>query len=152
MDLSVGQTAQRSLEVTPAIVQQYAEISGDYNKLHFDADWTARTQFGRLLAQGGIATGILHALVAMDMPGPGTVFMEQHWKFPAPVFIGDTITATATVKWVHESKPIATLDFIVKNQDGVEVLNGEATIFRAQPQTQPQAQPEQQSEASQGQE
>ena len=93
-------------------------------------EWTRRTQFGRLMAQGGIATGILHALVAMDMPGPGTVFMEQHWKFPAPVFIGDTITATGTVKWVHESKPIATLDFVVRNQDDVSMLTGEATVYQ----------------------
>jgi 3-hydroxybutyryl-CoA dehydratase len=82
VDLTVGQSAERSLEVTPEMIAQYAEISGDYNKLHFDEEWTSRTQFGRLMAQGGIATGILHALVAMDMPGPGTVFMEQHWKFP----------------------------------------------------------------------
>jgi acyl dehydratase len=83
------------------------------------------------MAQGGIATGILHALVAMDMPEPGTVFMEQHWKSPAPVFIGDTITPKGTVKWVHESKPIATLDFVVRNQENVEVLTGEATIYQA---------------------
>jgi acyl dehydratase len=133
MDLTVGQTAERSLHVSAKIVQKYAEVSGDYNKLHFDEEWTARTRFGRLMAQGGIATGILHALVAMDMPGPGTVFMEQHWHFPAPVFIDDTITATGTVKWVHESKPIATLEFVVANQDGVEVLTGEATIYQAQP-------------------
>ncbi len=68
----------------------YAELSGDRNPLHFDPDFAARTRFGRLVAQGGITTGVLHALVAEDMPGPGTVFLSQDWKFTAPVFIGDT--------------------------------------------------------------
>ena len=133
MQLEVVQSAERSLAVTTERIAHYAEISDGYNKLHFDDEWTSRTQSGRLMAQGGIATGILHALVAMGMPGPGTIFMEQHWKFPAPVFIGDTIRATGTVKWVHESKPIATLDFVVRNQDDVAALTGEATIYQASP-------------------
>ena len=77
VDLTVGQTASRELKVTPKMVQAYAEITGDYNPLHFDEAFAAKTRFGRLMAQGGIATGLLHALVAMDMPGAGTVFTKQ---------------------------------------------------------------------------
>ena len=131
IDVTVGQVAARALTVTDETVELFAQVSGDRNPLHFDAAWTARTRFQRLMAQGGITTGLLHALVAMDMPGPGTVFMEQHWQFPAPVFIGDTITARAEVQWVHESKPIARLGLSVHNQDGVDVLTGEAVVYRA---------------------
>jgi len=137
MDLDVGQQATRELTVDADKVRAYAEITGDYNKLHFDEAWTASTRFERLSAQGGIVVGLLHALVAMDMPGAGTVFMEQHWNYPAPVFIGDTIQAQATVTWVHASKPVAKLDFRVANQDGVEVLNGDATIYQATPEAAP---------------
>lgn len=128
-----GDTATRSMTITAGMVETYAELSGDRNPLHFDEEFTSRTRFRRLMAQGGLTTGLLHALVAMDLPGPGSVFMEQHWTFPAPVYIGDTITATATVKWVHATKPVATLGFVVTNQDGDDVLTGEATLYRAQP-------------------
>ncbi len=131
MQLRIGQTAVRELVVDEAKVSAYAEITGDYNPLHFDAEFTAKTRFGRLMAQGGIATGLLHALVAMDMPGPGTVFMDQRWTFPAPVYIGDTIRAEATVTWAHETKPVAKLDFVVRNQEGEDVLTGEATVYQA---------------------
>ena len=133
MDITVGQKARRELTVTEAMVGAYAEITGDYNPLHFDAGFAGRTRFGRLIAQGGITTGLLHALVAMDMPGPGTVFMEQRWTFPRPVYIGDTIRAEATVRSVLDDRPIATIDFVVENQSGEAVLQGEATVFQAQP-------------------
>ena len=97
MTVSVGQKASRTMTVTAAHVRAYAEMTGDYNPLHFDEAFASRTKFGRLVAQGGLTTGILHALVAMDMPGPGTVFLSQNWKFTAPVYIGDTITAEAEV-------------------------------------------------------
>ena len=102
--LTIGQKASRTMTVTSAHVKAYAEMTGDYNPLHFDAAFAARTKFGKLVAQGGLTTGILHALVAMDMPGPGTVFLSQNWKFTAPVFIGDTITAITEVVDKRESK------------------------------------------------
>ncbi len=86
MPLSVGQKAQRSLHLTEEHVRLYAQITGDHNPLHFDPDFAAGTRFGRLVVQGGLTTGLLHALVAMDLPGPGTVFLSQNWKFVAPVY------------------------------------------------------------------
>jgi len=130
LDLKVGQTATRSLQVTPERVHAYAEITGDRNPLHFDQDFAAATSFGRLVAHGGITTGILHALVAEDMPGPGTVFLSQKWKFTAPVYIGDTITAKAEVVSVHERKPVCSLAIRVERQDGEVVLEGEAWCYR----------------------
>ncbi len=97
MTVSAGQTATRQLTVIPANVRAYPELTGDSNPLHFDAAFASRTRFGRLIAQGGIAVGLLHALVAMDLPGPGSVFLNQRWSFPNPVYIGDTIRAEATL-------------------------------------------------------
>lgn len=85
------------------------------------------------MAQGGITTGLLHSLVEMDIPGPGTVFMSQEWRFPLPVYIGDTITAEATVTSVREDRPIATMEFVVQNQSDEEVLRGEAMVYQASP-------------------
>ena len=130
MELEVGQRATRELAVDEEMVRKYAEITGDYNPLHFDAEFAAKTRFGRLMAQGGIATGLLHALVAMEMPGPGSVFMRQSWSFPAPVYIGDTLRAEATVKSVRAKRNMAELEFEVKNQNGTVVLNGEALVLQ----------------------
>lgn len=130
MKLVVGQHASRELDVTEAKVRSFAEITGDFNPLHFDEEFAKRTRFGRLMAQGGIATGLLHALVAMDMPGPGSVFVKQSWSFPAPVYIGDTLRAEATVKSVREKRSMAELEFEVKNQDGETVLKGDALVFQ----------------------
>ncbi len=132
-ELAVGQTATRELVVDAATVRAYAAITGDENPLHFDEDFVAGTRFGRLIAQGGIATGLLHALVAMDLPGPGSVFVRQSWSFPAPVYIGDTIRAEATVTKVIPRRGMAVMDFTVTNQDGTTVLSGEATVLRATP-------------------
>lgn len=133
MDLHVGQRATRSLTLTADHVQAYAQMTGDYNPLHFDEEFTSRTKFGRLVVQGGLTTGLLHALVAMDMPGPGTVFLSQNWKFTAPVFIGDTITAEAEVLSVHATKPVTQLKMRVTRQDGETVLDGEAWCYTFQP-------------------
>ena len=131
--LKVGDRATRSLSVTADHVKQFAEITGDYNPLHFDEDFASRTKFERLVAQGGITTGLLHALVAMDLPGPGTVFLSQNWKFTAPVFIGDTITAEANVVSAHETKPVTQLAVKITRQDGEVVLEGEAWCYRMIP-------------------
>jgi len=127
--LETGQKAARSLTLTAHHVQTFAELSGDYNPLHFDEDFAAGTPFGRLVVQGGLTTGLLHALVAMDMPGPGTVFLSQDWKFTAPVFIGDTITAEAEVVSAHATKPVCQLSISVVRQDGERVLEGEAWCY-----------------------
>lgn len=117
------------MTVTEAHVRAYAELTGDYNPLHFDEAFASRTKFGRLVAQGGITTGILNALVAMDMPGPGTVFLSQNWKFTAPVYIGDTITAEAEVLSVHATKPVCQLWILIRREDGETVLEGEAWCY-----------------------
>ncbi|HMU45929.1 MAG TPA: MaoC family dehydratase [Chitinophagaceae bacterium] len=133
MKLSVGQKASRTLTLTREHVQKFAEISGDQNPLHFDESFVAKTKFKQLVVQGGLTTGLLNALVAMDMPGPGTVFLSQNWKFTAPVFIGDTITAEAEILSLHETKPVSQLKIRVMRQDGETVLEGEAWCYTFSP-------------------
>jgi acyl dehydratase len=131
MPVAVGQTARRTATFTAEHVRMYSEISGDRNPLHFDDAFTAGTRFGRLLVQGGLTTGLLHAIVAMDLPGPGSVFLSQNWRFTNPVFIGDTVTAEVEVLSVHRSKPVTQLKVRVERQTGETVLEGEAWCYTA---------------------
>jgi acyl dehydratase len=133
MPPTVGQKATRTTIITAEDVAAYARLTGDYNPLHFDEAFARGTRFGALVAQGGLTTGLLHALVAMDLPGPGSVFLSQSWKFTAPVFIGDTITAEAEVASVHESKPVTQLRIRVVRQTGETVLEGEAWCYTMTP-------------------
>ena len=129
VEISVGQKASRTLTLTGEHVQTYAALTGDFNPLHFDEAFAAKTRFKRLVVQGGLTTGLLHALVATDLPGPGTVFLSQNWRFTAPVYIGDTITAEAEVLSVHATKPVTQLKMTARRQDGEVVLEGEAWCY-----------------------
>ena len=133
LPITVGQTARRSATFTAEHVRTYSELTGDHNPLHNDAAFAAGTRFKELIIQGGLTTGILHALVAMDLPGPGTVFLEQKWRFTSPVYIGDTITAEVEVKEVHATKPVSRLGVRVTRQTGETVLEGEAWCYTATP-------------------
>ena len=129
--MNPGQQATRTMTIDADVVRKFAEITGDYNPLHFDEAFAAKTRFGRLIAQGGLATGLLHALVAMELPGAGSVFVRQSWKFPKPVYIGDTITAVGTVKSVQAKRRMAEMEFRVTNQNGDVVLEGDALVYQA---------------------
>lgn len=133
LGLEVGQRARRTRTVTAHEVELYAQITGDRNPLHFDPDFAARTRFGRLVAQGGIAAGMLNALVAMDLPGPGTVFMSQSLKYLAPTYLGDTVTAEIEVLSLKPDKPVCQLRAVIANQDGVTLLEGECWTYTMRP-------------------
>ncbi len=133
LGLRVGQKARRVQTVTTEHVELYAQITGDRNPLHFDPDFAARTRFGRLVAQGGITAGMLNALVAMDMPGPGTVFMSQSLRYLAPVYIGDTLTAEIEILSLKPDKPVCQLKAVITNQNGVTVLEGECWTYTLRP-------------------
>ena len=133
LGLRVGQTATRTKTVADADLRSYAEITGDYNPLHFDDAFAARTRFGRRVAQGGIAAGLLNALVAMDLPGPGTVFMSQSLTYHRPVYVGDTLTARVEVAALKPDKPVCQLKFQIANQRGEVVLDAEAWTYTLRP-------------------
>jgi len=133
LPLQVGQKARRNLTFTREDVDAYARITGDFNPLHFDAAFAAGTKFGRLVVHGGLTAGILNALVAQDLPGPGTVFMSQDLKYLAPVFIGDTITGEVEVLSVHATKPVTQLKATVYRKDGERALEGTCWCYTLQP-------------------
>ena len=129
----VGQRASWTRTIGPEDVEAFARISGDRNPLHFDTDFAARTRAGRLIVQGGLTTALFNALVAMELPGAGSVFLHQEWDYPAPVYVGDTVTAEAEVIESRADKPITRLRCVARRQDGVEVLRGECLVYTMLP-------------------
>ena len=125
----VGQTAQRSRTVTARDIELFTEISGDRNPLHYDEEVARATRFGGIVVQGGITTAILNAVVAEDLPGPGTVFLQVNWSFKAPVRPGETITGEVEVTNVRPDKPITELQTRVTRDDGTLVLEGDAVCY-----------------------
>jgi len=125
----IGQKAQRSRAVTARDIQLFTEISGDRNPLHYDEEAARATRFGGIVVQGGVTSAILNAVVAEDLPGPGTVFLQVNWDYKAPVRPGDTITGEVTVTKVREDKPITELETRVFLSDGTVVLDGHAVCY-----------------------
>ncbi len=129
----VGATATWTRTFTTDDVEAFATLSGDRNPLHFDAAFAARTRVAGLVVQGGLTTGLFNALVAMRLPGPGSVFLHQEWDYPAPVYIGDTVTAEAEVLETRSDKPITRLRCVARRADGTEVLRGECLVYTMSP-------------------
>ncbi len=125
----VGQQARRSRAVTARDIELFTEISGDRNPLHYDAAIARATRFGGIVVQGGVTSAILNAVVAEDLPGPGTVFLQVNWSFKAPVRPGDTITGEVKVASVRQDKPITELETRVVLSDGTLVLDGTAVCY-----------------------
>ena len=125
----VGSRATWTRTITAEDVASYAAITGDRNPLHFDEAFARRTRPGALIVHGGLTTGLFNALVAMELPGPGSVFLHQEWDYPAPAYIGDTVTAEAEVIEARADKPITKLRCVARRQDGTEVLRGECVVY-----------------------
>jgi acyl dehydratase len=126
---AVGDRASRSREITARDIELFTELTGDRNPLHYDAELAEASRFGGIIVQGGVTSGLLNAVVAQDLPGPGSVFLHVDWSFKAPVRPGDTITAEVEVLEAREDKPITRLRTAVTNQDGMVVLAGEALVW-----------------------
>lgn len=126
---TVGQKAERTRTIKPEYIELFTEISGDRNPIHYDEAAATSSQFGELVVQGGVTSAILNAVVAEDVPGPGTVFLHVEWDFTAPVRPGDTITGSVEVDSVRDDKPITELTTAVTRQDGVVVLDGSAVCY-----------------------
>ena len=124
-----AQIAERSRTVQPEDIEHFTHISGDRNPIHYDVALAAATSFGEIVVQGGITTAILNAVVAEDLPGPGTVFLHVDWDFRAPVRPGDIITGRVEVIEVRADKPISKLSTTVTRDDGVVAVEGEALCY-----------------------
>jgi acyl dehydratase len=126
----VGSAARRTRTVSRRDIELFTEMTGDRNPLHYDEELARRTRFGGLIVQGGVTSGLLNAVVAESLPGPGSVFLRTAWNFLAPVRPGDEITAEVEVLERHATKPVVRLRTTVTNQAGVVVLDGDAHVFR----------------------
>ena len=127
--LQAGDKASRSTVITDEMIRGFADLTGDTNPVHLDGAYAAGTRFGRRIAHGMIAAGLISATLANDLPGPGTVYLSQTLQFKAPVYPGDTITTTVEIKSVRLDKPIVTLRTVCTNQNDVVVLEGEAVVL-----------------------
>jgi 3-hydroxybutyryl-CoA dehydratase len=127
--LQPGDTAFRTMTVSDDTIRAFAEVTGDTNPVHLDDEYAAGTRFGRRIAHGMIAAGLVSATLANDLPGPGTVYLNQTLKFKLPVYPGDTVTATLEVLTVRPDKPIVTLSTVCTNQNDEVVLEGEAVVM-----------------------
>src|SRR5512139_3413240 len=127
--LQPGDKASRTTAITDEMIRAFANLTGDSNPVHLDDTFAAGTRFGRRIAHGMIAAGLISATLANDLPGPGTIYLSQTLQFKAPVFPGDTVTTTVEVKSARPDKPIVTLSTICTKQDGTIVLEGEAAIL-----------------------
>jgi acyl dehydratase len=126
---AVGAVARRTRTVRRRDIDLFAEITGDRNPLHFDASLAGASRFGGIIVQGGITSGLLNAVVAEDLPGPGSVFLQTDWRYLAPVRPGDRLTAEVEVVEARTDKPISTLRTTVTTEDGVVVLDGIAVVW-----------------------
>jgi 3-hydroxybutyryl-CoA dehydratase len=127
--LQVGVTASRTRTVTAHDIELFAEASGDTNPVHLDEAYAAGTVFKKRIAHGMLTAGLISAVLANDLPGPGTIYLSQSLAFKAPVYIGDTITATVELVKYREDKRIATFRTTCTNQTGTLVLEGEAVVI-----------------------
>jgi len=128
--MQVGDTARRTRKITTHDIELFTELTGDRNPLHYDSLLAGRSRFGGIVVQGGVTSGLLNAVVAEDLPGPGSVFLHVDWSFRAPVRPGDEITAEVEVTAVRDDKPVTNLSTVITNQDGVVVLEGTAVVWR----------------------
>lgn len=125
---AIGAQATRVRTITDDDIVRFAEVSGDRNPVHLDAAYAARSPFGQRIAHGFLTGSMISALIGMELPGAGSIYLGQTLKFLAPVHIGDTVTASVEVIGVREEKRIITLRTDCTNQDGILVLTGEAVV------------------------
>ena len=128
-EINVGDTADYSRLVTNREVELFAAVSGDHNPVHLDPEYAATTQFGECIAHGMLTGAFISAAIAMELPGPGTIYLGQTLQFRSPVTLGDTLTVSLEITDKHSSRPWLTISTIVRNQNDKEVARGEATVM-----------------------
>lgn len=129
MDLKIGDRFSATKQITDAVVRAFAELSGDYNPIHLDEEFARTTRFGRRIAHGMISGALISAVLGYEFKERKVVYLSQTMRFIAPVFIDDTVTATATVTHIREDKPVVTIETICTNQNGEAVVTGEGKIM-----------------------
>ena len=128
-EIQIGDSHQRIHTVREQDIQLFAAVSGDRNPVHLDTEYAATTPFKAQIAHGMYTGALISAVLGMDLPGPGTIYLGQNIAFKKPVYVGDELTVQLTVDSKHDSKPIVTLACTVSNQKGKTVASGEATAM-----------------------
>ena len=126
--ISVGQSASFTKTITESDVYTFAGLSGDLNPAHINEEYAKGTRFGGRIAHGMLSAGLISAVIGMQLPGPGTIYMGQTLKFLSPVRIGDTVTATVKVTSIDEQRRRAVLETTCTNQEGTLLISGEAKV------------------------
>ena len=129
MEMKVGEKFSTERLVTDELIRKFADVSGDYNPIHLDEDVASKTRFRRRIAHGMLSGAFISAVLGYELSERNIVYLSQTLKFTAPVFIGDTVTATATITNIREDKPIITIETICTNQNGDVVVKGEAAVM-----------------------
>ena len=128
-EMKIGDSASTAKTISEADVYLFAGITGDHNPAHINEEASKKTAFGGRIAHGILTAGLISAVLAMKLPGPGTIYLGQELKFTKPVRFGDTVTATATVSEIVAEKNIVKLETICTNQNGEVVIKGMATVM-----------------------
>ncbi|HRO48903.1 MAG TPA: MaoC family dehydratase [Hyphomicrobium sp.] len=126
-----GAKARRSRRTSREDIERFSLMTGDYNPLHYNEELASNSVFGKVIVQGGVTSGLLNALVAEDLPGPGTVFLGVNWRFVRAVGVDEQITGEIEVTSVRDDKPICELATRIYNEDGQICLEGTATVYVA---------------------
>jgi 3-hydroxybutyryl-CoA dehydratase len=128
-DYKAGDSATISKTITDDAIRQFADLIGDHNSVHLDDEFAKQTRFGRRIAHGMLSASLISTCIGTRLPGNGAIYLSQTFKFVAPVYPGDTVTARVTITKVRDDKPIITLDTICFNQNQETVVKGEAVVM-----------------------
>lgn len=129
MRVSLGDKFAVTREITDELVRDFAELSGDFNPIHLDEEFASGTRFGRRIAHGMLSGALISSVLGNEFAEQKIVYLSQTMRFVAPVFIGDTVTVTATVASIREDKPIITVETICENQNGITTMTGQAKVM-----------------------
>jgi 3-hydroxybutyryl-CoA dehydratase len=129
----IGQQASFTKTVSAADVSTFAELIGDFNPVHVDAEYARKSRFGRQIAHGMFTGGLISAVLGNRLPGPGSIYLSQQIEFLAPVYIGDTITVVAEITSWRSDKRIVTLKTDAYNQEYKQVVTGKAVLLVDRP-------------------
>ena len=129
-DIEIGMSRHLSKVVTDRDIELFAEVSTDRNPVHLDDSYAAKTRFGHVIAHGMLSAGFVSAALGTQLaPHAVVIYLSQSLRFRAPVSAGDTLTATVTAKELNVERSQVTLDTVVTNQEGTQVLTGEALVM-----------------------
>ena len=129
MEIKVGDKFSTDRLVTDELIRKFAAVSGDHNPIHLDEEFAKATRFGRRIAHGMLSGAFISAVLGYELTERKIVYLSQTLRFKLPVFIGDTVTTTATITNIRQDKPVVTLETVCTNQNGETLVTGEAVVM-----------------------